>query len=139
MKNKVTAMGLLAPLAKAIEVFVSDEKPASEYERPLRLFQFRYWLIDDAVTRVSFQDAALLFSSIAMGQEASKIRSRFSTASGFELMLLAISRPRLRWLINETFGRTYTIYDLTQIPLFPYDENKAERIKYGNPGSKCFD
>jgi hypothetical protein len=121
--------GSVVPLAKAVEALVRDEKPVSELERPLRLFQLRYWLIDDEETQVSFRDAGLLFCAATIRQEARTLRQRFRGAGGFELMLLTISRQRLRWLINEVFGRKYTIYDLTKTPLIPYDDQKAQKTK----------
>jgi hypothetical protein len=117
------------PLAKVIEALIHEGDPISGYERPLRLFQFMYWLIDDAETKESLKESALLFCAIAISQESKKLRKRFTSASGFELLFLTISAPRLRWLINETFARDRRLYDLALIPLVPYDKKLVQKIE----------
>jgi hypothetical protein len=117
------------PLAKVIEALVRDGKFISEYEWPLRLFQFMYWLIDDVETKVSLKEAALVFCSMAISQESDKVKKRFLSASGAELLLLTISRTGLRWIINEAFAGNSRLYDLALIPLIPYDKNVVDKIR----------
>jgi hypothetical protein len=88
-----------------------------------------YWLIDDTETSISLEEAALLLAAMAMRQESANVRRRFPSASGVELLLLTISMPTLRWLINEAFSGKLGIYDLALIPLIPYEQKIVDKIK----------
>jgi hypothetical protein len=99
------------PLAKVIEALVRDGKFISEYEWPLRLFQFMYWLIDDVETKVSLKEAALLFCSMAISQESDKVKKRFLSASGAELLLLTESDLR------EYFAKVKGLLPILNKPL----------------------
>jgi hypothetical protein len=92
------------PLAKVIEALVRDGKYVSRYEWPLRLFQFMYWLIDNAETKESLKESALLFCAIAISQESKKLRKRLVSISGVELLLLTLKHPLIFSDEAEGFG-----------------------------------
>lgn len=119
-------------LSHIIELLVGVGKPKFGYEPALRLFQFKYWLIDDTERRQScFAAASLIFTSLVLKRISDRTQKKFPGMRGSDLMLLSISHSNVRPLLDKAFKKKLSWSDLTQVPWDVYtDEGTTKERGY---------
>ncbi|MGA3063876.1 MAG: hypothetical protein ABSD90_11730 [Methylocystis sp.] len=117
------------PIALAIELLSGGREEEFAFEPELRLFQFKAWLLGDRSQDQSFRQSALIFASLVIRQRSVTLRKRLRSPKASEVLLLTISQPDVRPLIDHAFDGGLTLHSLTQIAWLPYREADIEGDK----------
>jgi hypothetical protein len=126
------------PLGDAIKLLIGERPEEFSLERPLRLFQFRTWLVDDGKEAKSFRDGGFIFTLLESRRIERSHRSQRVAPS--ERLVQSITSHRLRPLFDATLEH-YSLLGLALRVWAPLRERdiQADRveIEYLNELTRC--
>jgi hypothetical protein len=126
------------PLGDAIKLLIGERPEKFPLERPLRLFQFRTWLVDHCKEARSFRDGGFIFTLLESRRiERSRRKQR---AAPSQRLVQSINSDRLRPLFDATLER-YSLLGLALTAWAPLRERDihADRlaIEHLNELTRC--
>jgi hypothetical protein len=125
-------------LGDAIRLLIGERAEKFSLEKPLRLFQFRTWLVDDRKEERSFRDGGFIFTLLESRRiERSRRRRR---AAPSQRLVQSINSHRLRPLFDSTLEH-YSLLGLALTVRSPVRERdiQADRmaIEHLNELTRC--
>jgi hypothetical protein len=126
------------PLGDAIKLLIGEREERFSLEKPLRLFQFRTWLVDYRKEATSFRDGGFIFTLLQSWKlERPRRQTRLAPS---ELLARSIRSEQLRPLFDATL-KQYSLLGLarnTWAPLRERDikDDRAE-IDHLNELTRC--
>jgi hypothetical protein len=101
-------------LRKSVELLCGRRKVEFQYEKELRLCQFKVWLLEDDKDLNSIRDGGMIFAAMAVSAKMRDMRAKHIGSSPSAILESVLKVPAFRLLFDYGFADPKTLYDLSK-------------------------
>jgi hypothetical protein len=105
-------------LGKSIGVLCGTREPDFAYEKQLRLFQFKAWLLTAGSDAIIVRTAGMTYAAAMIARRMGWLRKKYPEDKQSSLLIRALRNSGYRSLYDSTFVSPRTVYNLTDGPSF---------------------